>query len=115
MSRVKRGVIAQKRRRKVLKMAKGYRFGRSRKERQAKEALYHAYNYAFAHRRRKKGVFRRLWNVRINAAVRTFGLSYSKFIDALNKKEIRINRKMLAQIAQNQPESFKRIVEQVQA
>ena len=88
MSRVKRGTTSLKRRRNVLKLAKGYRFGRSTKERKAKEAIYHAFNHAFAHRRRKKGDFRRLWNIRLNAAVRPFGMSYSRFIDALNKQNI---------------------------
>lgn len=113
MSRVKRGTISLKRRRKVLKQAKGYRFGRSRKERQAKEAIVHAGNHAFAHRKTKKRDFRRLWSVKINAAVRKHGLSYSKFIGLLNKKGIEVNRKMLAEMAEHKPESFDRIVEKV--
>ncbi|MFT7557714.1 MAG: large subunit ribosomal protein L20 [Planctomycetota bacterium] len=115
MSRVKRGTISMKHRRKILSLVKGYRFGRSRKERQAQEAIYHAGNHAFAHRRRKKGDFRRLWNIRINAAVRPFGLSYSRLIDAMNKKSITINRKMLSEIAQERPDTFERVMNVVKA
>ncbi len=113
MSRVKRGVISLKRRKNVLAMVKGYRFGRGTKERQAKEAIAHAGNHAFAHRKDKKSDFRALWNIKINAAVRPLGLSYSKFIDALNKKNIAINRKMLSEIAHSNPETFERIVNAV--
>ncbi len=113
MSRVKRGVISLKRRRNVLKMVKGYRFGRSTKERQAKEAIAHAGNHAFAHRRDKKAGFRALWNIKINAAVRPLGLSYSKFIDSLKKKNIEIDRKILADLAHNNPETFERVVNAV--
>jgi|SRR3989344_3810648 len=113
MPRVKGGVHALKRRRKVLKQVKGYRFGRSKKERQAREAIVHAGKYAFAHRRQKKNDFRRLWNIKINAAVRPFGFSYSKFIGALKKKGIELDRKVLAQIAEFHPEVFERIVKEV--
>lgn len=115
MTRVKGGIIANKRRRNILKLAKGYRFARSRKERAANEAINHAGNHAFAHRRDKKGVFRRLWNVRINAVVREHGMTYSRFIDALKKKGIEINRKMLSDLAQNKPEVFAKIVKEVQS
>ena len=115
MARIKRGTTKLKRRRNVLKQVKGYRFGRSTKERMAKEAIAHAGNYAFAHRKDKKNDFRRLWTVRINAAVRALDFpSYSRFIDALHKKEIGLDRKVLSEIAQNRPETFKRIVEKVQ-
>lgn len=110
MTRVKRGVIKNKRRKNILAQTKGFRFGRSTKEAQAKEALLHAGAYAFAHRRDKKGVARRLWQTRINAAIRPFGMSYSKFIDALKKKNILVDRKILSTIAQKNPESFERIV-----
>jgi|SRR3989344_5248510 len=110
MARVKKGVNALKTRRNVLKQVKGYRFGRSTKERAATEAIFHAGAYAFAHRRDKKGDFRRLWNVRINAALRPLGFSYSKFINALKKKQIGVDRKILADLALNNPETFKRIV-----
>lgn len=113
MTRVKRGTTSLKRRRKVLGMTKGYRFGRSTKERQAREAIVHAGTYAFAHRKDKKTDRRQLWQVRINAAVRTFGISYSKFIDALKKKNIELDRKILSDIADNNPEVFERIVKQV--
>ncbi len=113
MVRVKRGTTSLKTRRNVLKQVKGYRFGRSKKERQAREAIAHAGAYAFAHRRDKKGDFRRLWTVRLNAALRPLGTTYSKFIDALHKKNIELDRKVLSEIAQKEPESFARIVEQV--
>jgi len=112
MSRVKKGVNALKTRRNILKRVKGYRHGRSTKERQAYEAIFHAGSYAFAHRRDKKGVMRRLWNVRINAALKENGSGpYSKFIGALKKKNIGIDRKILSTIAESHPESFKRIIE----
>src|SRR3989344_929771 len=110
MSRVKKGVNALKTRRNVLKRVKGYRHGRSTKERQAYEAIFHAGSYAFAHRRDKKGDFRRLWNVRINAALEQNGLSYSKFIGSLKKKGIAVDRKILATLAEMYPESFRRLI-----
>ncbi len=111
MTRVKKGVNALKSRRNILKQVKGYRFGRSKKEKQANEAIFHAGTYAFAHRRDKKGDFRRLWNVRINAALRPLGYSYSRFIDALKKANISLDRKILSELAQDNPETFKKIVE----
>jgi len=113
MTRVKGGVTALKRRRNVLKQTKGYRFGRSTKERQAKEAIFHAGTYAFAHRRDKKSDFRRLWQIKIGTMSKTLGISYSKFIDQLKKKEIGLDRKILADLAENNPETFKRITEQL--
>lgn len=113
MTRVKKGVNALKTRRNVLKMTKGYRHGRSTKERQAYEAISHAGTYAFAHRRDKKGDFRRIWNVKLNSALRQHGISYSKFIGAMKKKGQILNRKVLSEIAHKNPESFKRIVESV--
>jgi large subunit ribosomal protein L20 len=113
MSRVKKGVNALKTRRNVLKQVKGYRFGRSKKEKQAYEAIAHAGTYAFAHRRDKKGDFRRLWNVRINAVLHETGLSYSTFIGSLKKNNIALNRKMLSEIAADKPEVFKRIAAKV--
>jgi len=112
MTRVKRGVLKTKTRRNVLKMTKGYRLNRRNKEAAAIEAIMHAGANAFAHRRDKKGDMRRLWNVRINAMLRENGSTYSKFIDALNKKSIKIDRKMLSSIAQENPETFKRILAQ---
>lgn len=113
MTRVKRGTISLKRRKNVLKMTKGYRFGRSTKERQAREAIAHAGVHAFNDRKNKKSNFRRDWTNTINYAVREFGISYSKFIDALKKKGVELDRKVLAQIAIESPESFKKIVENV--
>lgn len=121
MARVKGGVGSLKRRRNVLKMVKGYRFGRSTKERMAKEAIFHAGKYAFDHRRDKKNDFRRLWTVRINAGLDTIGamtaagkeLSYSRLIDGLKKANIIVNRKMLALLAEQKPETFTRIVAKV--
>ncbi len=113
MTRVKKGVNALKTRRNVLKKVKGYRFGRGTKEKQAYEAIMHAGAYAFAHRRDKKGDMRRLFNVRINAALDAQGVSYSKFIDALKKKDIALDRKILADLAGNNPETFKRVLAEV--
>ncbi len=115
MSRVKKGTNALKTRKNILKQTKGYRFGRSTKERQAYEAIVHAGSHAFAHRKDKKSDFRKMWNVRINASVRSLEnskiASYSRLIDALNKKNILINRKMLADLGANHPEVFAKIVE----
>lgn len=114
MARVKRGTTKLKSRHNTLEQTKGYRFGRSTKKRMAYEAIAHAGNNAFDHRKDKKGDFRRLWTVRINAAVRSLNFpSYSRFIDALHKKEIGLDRKVLSQIAKEQPETFSRIVEKV--
>lgn len=110
MTRVKKGVNALKTRRNILKQVKGYRHGRSTKERQAYEAISHAGASAFAHRRDKKGDMRRLFNVRLNGALREHGTTYSKFIGAMKKKGQLLNRKVLSEIAQNSPESFARIV-----
>ncbi len=111
MARVKRGIIKNKARRNVLSQVKGYRFGRSKKKRQAYEAVAHAGAHAFAHRKDKKSMFRRLWNIKINAEVRKYNIPYSKFIFMLKGKNILLNRKMLADMAENEKESFKRIVE----
>ena len=102
-----------KHRRNVLERAKGFRFGRGNKEREARDALFHAGNHAFAHRRRKKGDFRRLWNIRLGAALKASGISYSQFIGKLNKAGYTINRKMLQEVAQTHPAAFTRIVETV--
>ena len=113
MTRVKRGVIKQKKRRNLLKTTKGYRFGRSTKEAQARDATYHAGAYAFAHRRDKKNDFRKLWNVKISAASVSLGISYSKLIVALKKQNIELDRKILAQIAMESPETFSRLLSKV--
>jgi large subunit ribosomal protein L20 len=113
MPRVKRGTTANKHRARILKYTKGFRWGRKSKERAAKEALLHAWTHAFRGRKEKKRVFRQLWNVKINAAVRPLGFSYSKFIDAMKKKNIAINRKMLAHLAEFKPAAFQKIVDAV--
>lgn len=115
MSRVKRSKIAMKHRRNVLAQAKGYRFGRSKKEVEAKVAIRKAGAYAFAHRKDKKTDMRRLFTVRMNAGLRELGTTYSVFIDKLTKKGMVINRKMLSELAQDNPDTFKRIVTQVSA
>lgn len=115
MSRVKRSLMAMKHRRNVLKQAKGFRFGRSKKEVEAKVALRHAGAHAFAHRKDKKTDMRRLWTTRLNAGLRALDITYSVFIGKLTKKNISINRKMLSEIAAENPETFTRIVEQVKA
>ncbi len=114
MARVKGGVISAKRRRNVLKRAKGYRHERSKKERRAKESLVHAGKNAFAHRKDKKNDFRQLWIVRLNAALREHGVkSYSTFIALMKKKEIALDRKVLATFAKDHPETFSRILKKI--
>lgn len=113
MPRVKRGTTANKRREKVLKATKGFRWGRKNKERAAKEALLHAMSRAFRGRKEKKRVYRQLWNVKINAAVHAEGLNYSKFISALKKKGIVLDRKILADLAEHEPAVFKKVLEAV--
>jgi large subunit ribosomal protein L20 len=114
MARVKGGITSAKRRRNVLKRAKGYRHERSKKERRAHESLLHAGKQAFAHRRDKKNDFRQLWIVRLNAALRDNGQkSYSTFIAKLKKQGIQLDRKVLAAFAAENPEVFKRIVAKV--
>lgn len=110
MTRVKRGKVATRKRAKILKYTKGFRWGRKSKERAAKEALLHAWTHAFMGRKKRKRDFRSVWQVKINAAVREEGLSYSKFIAALNAKNIKLNRKSLADLAQHNPEAFKQVV-----
>lgn len=113
MPRVKGGTHANKRRRNILSRTKGYKYGRSTKERQAREAWFHAGNNAFAHRRKKKNDFRRLWQTKISAAVTPYGFSYSTFMDALKKKSIDLNRKVLAEMAEENPEAFEQVVAHV--
>jgi len=113
MTRVKKGVNALKTRRNVLKAVKGYRFGRSKKERQATEAIFHAGSYAFAHRRDKKGDFRRLWNTKLNASLREMGTTYSKFMGTLKKKGVLVDRKILSHLAESHTDTLKRILSKV--
>jgi len=111
MPRVKRGVQKNKRRKNLLQNAKGFKWGRKSKYRQAKEGLYHAWAFMFADRKKKKRNFRRLWQIQINAAARENGTTYSRLTDSLKKSNIEIDRKVLATIAQTNPEIFKQIVE----
>jgi len=113
MVRVKRGKVAHKRRKHLLKYAKGFRWGRKSKYRAAKEALYHAWKYAYRDRKVKKREFRKLWQVQISAACKKQGLSYSKFIHGLKEKKVELDRKILAKISQNYPEIFEKIIETV--
>lgn len=111
MTRIKRGVMANKRRKKVLKKAKGYLNARSKKYKAAKEALMKAGTYAYRDRKAKKRTMRALWQIRINAKVREYGLSYSKFIHALKLTRVEIDRKVLSELAVDNPEVFVKIVE----
>ena len=111
MGRAKHAVPSQKRRRKVLKQARGYTGARSRRFRTANEQVIGARDDAFAHRRARKGDFRRLWISRINAAARQNGTTYSKMIAGLKAAEVDIDRKMLAELAVNEPEAFSALVE----
>ena len=115
MARVKRGVQAKARHKKVLKQAKGYRGARSRTYKVAKQAVMRAGQYAYRDRRVKKRVFRSLWIVRINAAARENGLTYSKLIAGLKKANIDLDRKVLASIAVNDKAAFSQIAEQAKA
>ena len=113
MTRVKKGVNALKSRKNILRKVKGYRYGRSKKERQANEAIFHAGTYSFAHRKDKKGDFRRLWNVRFSAFLKQNGISYSKFIPMLKEKNIALDRKILAGLAENNPKTLEKILASV--
>ena len=111
MVRVKRGKAAHKRRKKVLKYTKGFRWGRKSKYKLAKQALQKAWTYAYRDRRVKKREFRKLWQIQINAACRQQGISYSRFIYGLKKNKIELDRKILSNLAQTHPEIFKKITE----
>ncbi len=113
MVRVKRGVIAHKKRERLLRYVKGFKWSRKSKERMAREALLHAWAHQFKGRKLKKREFRRLWSVKINAGVRQHGLSYSKFIAGLKQKQIQLDRKILAGLAEHEPEVFEQIVRTV--
>ena len=111
MTRIKRGVTKRRRHKKILKMTKGHKGGRHRLFRQANESMLHAYAYAYAHRRERKGDMRKLWNVKINAAARANGLTYSKLIHGLKLAGVEVNRKMLADVAMRDPDAFAQIAE----
>ena len=110
MARIKRAVNAHKKRRKVLKLAKGYFGTRSKQYRSASEQVRRSLRYAYAGRKMRKRDFRRLWIIRINAAARMNGMSYSTYINGLKKKNIDINRKMLAEMAVNDQDAFAQLV-----
>ena len=112
MSRVKRGATAHKKRERLLKQTKGYKWGRKSKEREARQALMKAWTYSYRDRRTKKRDFRRLWQAKINAAARENNTTYSILIHALKKKNIILNRKILADLAENEPEAFSAVVSQ---
>ncbi len=111
MARVKRGNVARKRRKKILKLAKGYRGSHSKLFRTANQQVMKALRYAYRDRRNKKRDFRRLWIARVNAAARLNGTTYSRLIGDLKKANIELNRKMLAQMAILDPASFTKVVE----
>ncbi|MFC0268463.1 50S ribosomal protein L20 [Kushneria aurantia] len=115
MARVKRGVVARRRHKKILKQAKGYYGARSRTFRVAKQAVIKAGQYAYRDRRQRKRQFRALWIARINAAARTHGMSYSRFISGLKKAGIEIDRKILADLAVHEKQAFGAIVEKARA
>jgi large subunit ribosomal protein L20 len=109
--RVKGGNVARKRRKKILKLAKGYRGGRSKLFRTAKNAVIKSLTYSYRDRRRRKRDFRKLWIVRINAAAREHGLSYSRLIEGLKKAGVELDRKVLAHLAMNDMDAFAQVVE----
>jgi len=115
MARVKRGNVARNRRKKILKLAKGFRASLSVLYRQAKPAVFRALSYQYRDRRRRKRDFRRLWVARINGALSTTPLNYSRFIHLVSKKEIKLNRKMISEISIQSPEAFKELVTFVQS
>ena len=115
MARVKRGVVARRRHKKILKQAKGYYGARSRVFRGAKQAVIKAHQYAYRDRRNRKRAFRALWISRINAGARANGLSYSRLIAGLKKAEVEIDRKVLADLAMNEQQAFAAVVEKAKA
>ena len=115
MARVKRGVHKRKHRRKVLEAASGYRGVRSRHFRAAKEQMLHSLTYAYRDRKDRKGQFRRLWIARINAGARSHGMSYSRFMEGLAKAGVELDRKVLADLAMNEPGAFADLVEVARA
>jgi large subunit ribosomal protein L20 len=113
MPRAKGGVLTAKKRKKVLKYTKGFRWDRKTKKRAATEALLHAWTHAFKGRKQKKRDYRTLWNVKINAAARENGVKYSVLINKLKKANVKLNRKILAELAQNNPETFAKVIAKV--
>lgn len=115
MSRIKRAVQARKHRKHLMKHTKGFKYGRKTKFKLAKDALRHAWTYAYRDRKTKKRTFRNLWNLQINALARQNGITYSKFINGLKKKNIQIDRKVLSELANDHPEIFIKIIEEAKA
>ncbi|MCX6723879.1 MAG: 50S ribosomal protein L20 [Candidatus Staskawiczbacteria bacterium] len=115
MSRVKRAVLARKHRKGIMKHAKGYRQARKSKFKAAKDALRHAWTYAYRDRKNKKRTFRNLWNLQINALARQNGITYSRLMEGLRKKSIELDRKVLSELANDYPEVFIKIVEEVRS
>lgn len=113
MPRAKGGVVTRRRHKKVLKLTRGHRATRHSLYRRAHESMLHALDYSYCHRRERRGDMRRLWIIRINAAARAGGVSYSRFMEALKKANIEVNRKMLAEMAVNDPTSFSKLLELV--
>lgn len=113
MTRVKSNVASRAKRRRILKMAQGFKGPRRRLWRAAKEAVRHSLQYAYMHRRTRKRDFRRLWIARVNAAARGLGMTYSRFMNALRKANVALNRKMLAEIAVHDPQAFAALVKSV--
>jgi large subunit ribosomal protein L20 len=110
LPRVKRGVASHHRHKKILAMTRGHRGTKHRLIRRATESMIHSLNYAYIHRRERKGDMRRLWILRVNAACRARGITYGRFMDGLKKAGVAINRKMLADMAVREPESFTSLV-----
>ena len=115
MTRVKKGKSAHKHRKHLLKHAKGFKYGRKSKYKLAKDALRHAWTFSYRDRKVKKRDFRQLWQLQINEAVRPMGINYSRFINGLKKKNIEMDRKILAQLIKEHPEIFAKIVEEVKS
>jgi len=113
MSRVKRGVQKRARRKKIIKQAKGFKWQRKSNFRLVKDALKHAWTYAYRDRRNKKREFRQLWQIKISATARTNGVSYSKLLHLLKKNKVEIDRKILAQLAEFHSDIFKRIIDEI--
>jgi large subunit ribosomal protein L20 len=111
MARVKRGNVARKRRKKILKLAKGFRGGLSKLYRPAHQAVLHALSYSYRDRRNRRRDFRRLWIARISGALTSQNISYSRFVDSCKKKGIELNRKVLSELAINEPTVFSQVVE----
>lgn len=115
MPRIRKGVTKRRRHKKVLSLTKGQQGARSRSYKRARESLLHAMTHAYRHRRRRKGDFRRLWILRIGAAVRPLGLTYGQFINGLKKAQVELDRKTMADMAVRDPDGFGRLVETAKA